>query len=414
MPVTILVGAQWGDEGKGRVVDWLAERSNLVARYAGGDNAGHTVQVGDDTFKLHLIPSGILRPGVTCVLGHGMVINPQRFLEEIEQLNQRHIDTSPDRLLISERAHIITHGHIALDTASEADRGDDAIGTTQRGIGPAYTDKVRRQGLQAGLLRDPKRFGEAVQQHLVALGQVIDTDPTPYERYAELVAPHVVNITPIIHKAISTGQQVLCEGAQGTLLDIDMGHYPFVTSSNPSAGGALTGLGIGPTHVDRVIGVAKAYSTRVGAGPMPTELHDASGDQLREAGHEYGTTTGRPRRCGWLDMVALRYAAQVNGLTELVVTKLDVLSGFETLNIAVAYEIDGQRTKTMPSSTVDMEKAMPVYQTLSGWQDDITDARQWDDLPKAARQYLETIMNMLDIKLAFIGVGPERSQIIVL
>lgn len=414
MPVTVLVGAQWGDEGKGRVVDWLAEQSNVVARYAGGDNAGHTVQVGDETFKLHLIPSGILRPDVTCMLGHGMVINPQRFLDEIDQLRRRGIDTSPQRLLLSERAHIITHGHIALDSASEAARGDEAIGTTQRGIGPAYTDKIRRQGLQAGLLRNPIGFGEAVRQHLSTIDLNVDTDPTPYIRFAEQVAPYVANITPVIHQAINADQHILCEGAQGTLLDIDMGHYPYVTSSNPSAGGALTGLGLGPTHINRVVGVAKAYSTRVGSGPMPTELHDAAGDQLRKAGHEYGTTTGRPRRCGWLDIVALRYAAQVNGFTELVVTKLDVLSGFETLKIAVAYDIDSQRTEVMPSSTADMERAVPIYETLPGWQADITAARRWQDLPDSAQKYLETITNMLDVKLSFIGVGPERSQIIVL
>lgn len=429
MPATILIGAQWGDEGKGRVIDWLASQSDLVARYAGGDNAGHTVQIGADTFKLHLLPSGILHPQAVCILGHGMVINPQRFLQETDSLIQKGIQISPERLAISDRAHIITPGHIALDAASESALGDSAIGTTKRGIGPAYTDKVVRKGLQAGLMRQPEDFAEAVHRHLQDVNRTLvdyygakpleaDAIAATYTQYARQMQPYITNTTPLIHKALSEGKRLLCEGAQGTLLDIDMGHYPYVTSSSPGAGGALTGLGIGPTAVDRVVGVAKAYSTRVGGGPMPTELHDEMGNRLRGTGDkpwdEFGTTTGRPRRCGWLDLVVLRYAVQVNGVTELVLTKLDILSGFESLNVAVAYSIDGKEVTDLPSQLSEMERAEPIYKTLSGWSEPITEVRQWNDLPENARRYLQFVVDFLNVPVSLVSVGPEREQMIVL
>lgn len=428
MPVTILIGAQWGDEGKGRVVDWFAQQSQVVARYAGGDNAGHTVTIADNTFKLHLIPSGILHKQVTCILGQGVVLNPKRFLSEVADLHTRGVDASPQRLMISDRAHLITPGHMALDAASESALGDDAIGTTKRGIGPAYTDKVRRRGLQAGLMHTPEDLAEAIQRHIQEVNETLvnqygaapldaDKIAAEYTEYAQQLAPYITNITPSLLKALRQGQRVLCEGAQGTLLDVDMGHYPFVTSSSPSAGGALTGIGFGPTWVDRVVGVTKAFSTRVGSGPMPTELNDATGDRLRGTGanpwDEYGTTTGRPRRCGWLDGVVLRYAAEVNGFTELILTKLDILSGFETLNIAVAYELDGQRVDYLPARVSDMERATPIYKTFTGWTDDITHVRTWEALPSAARQYVEFIEDMIGIPVTMMSVGPERSQMIV-
>lgn len=428
MPVTILIGAQWGDEGKGRVVDWFAQQSQVVARYAGGDNAGHTVTIADNTFKLHLIPSGILHEQVTCILGQGVVLNPKRFLSEVADLHARGVDASPQRLMISDRAHLITPGHMALDAASESALGDDAIGTTKRGIGPAYTDKVRRRGLQAGLMHTPEDLAEAIQRHIQEVNETLvnqygaapldaDKIAAEYAEYAQQLAPYITNITPSLLKALRQGQRVLCEGAQGTLLDVDMGHYPFVTSSSPSAGGALTGIGFGPTWVDSVVGVTKAFSTRVGSGPMPTELNDEIGDRLRGTGanpwDEYGTTTGRPRRCGWLDGVVLRYAAEVNGFTELILTKLDILSGFESLNIAVAYELDGQRVDHLPARVSAMERATPIYETLTGWSEDITDIRTWEALPAAARQYVEFIEDMVGIPVTMMSVGPERSQMIV-
>ncbi|PJF43753.1 MAG: adenylosuccinate synthase [Phototrophicales bacterium] len=428
MPVTICVGAQWGDEGKGRVVDWLASESDVVARYAGGDNAGHTISIGDTTFKLHLIPSGILQPKAACVLGSGMVVNPQRLLDEIQQLQNQGVDVSPERLFLSDRAHVITPGHIALDTASEESRAEDAIGTTQRGIGPAYTDKVLRQGLQVSTMRSPEDFADAVKAHIEDVNMVLqnryqrrplDADgiATMYADYARQLQPYIVNTTPIIHNALQANQRILCEGAQGTLLDLDLGHYPFVTSSSPSVGGALIGLGFGPTVVDRVVGVTKAFSTRVGSGPMPTEQKGEIGDRLRGTGEkpwdEFGTTTGRPRRCGWLDGVVLRYAARVNGFTELVLTKLDVLTGFEQLKIAVAYKIDGQTIDYLPSSVAEVERAEPIYETLDGWSEDIMNIKRWEDLPANAQRYVNYIADFVGVSVSLVSVGPERTQIIL-
>ncbi|MBZ0317027.1 MAG: adenylosuccinate synthase [Anaerolineae bacterium] len=429
MPVTILVGAQWGDEGKGRVVDWLARDSDIVARYAGGDNAGHSVTLGETLYKLHLIPSGILNEGVVCILGHGMVINPKKLLDELKYLADRGIHVTPDRLLISERAHIITPAHIALDGASEDSLAGDSIGTTRRGIGPAYTDKVRRSGIQAHAMCDIEGFADQIHRQVAATNQVLEgiyhrtpldaqTIAAEYVEYARQIQPFITNTVAYLHRALQNGQRILCEGAQGTLLDVDLGHYPFVTSSSPAAAGALTGLGFGPTVVNRVVGAAKSFSTRVGAGPMPTELHDELGDRLRGTGDkpwdEYGTTTGRPRRCGWLDIVALRYAVQVNGLTELVLTKLDVLSGFETLKIATAYQMGDRRMTDLPASLLDMELVTPVYETLPGWSKDIMNVRRWEDLPINARGYVKRIAELLGIPVTMISVGPERDQMVLL
>lgn len=427
MPVTILVGAQWGDEGKGRVVDWLAAESDIVARYAGGDNAGHTVSVDDETFKLHLIPSGILQETVLCVLGHGMVVNPQRLLEEIDGLTQRGIPVSPQRLLLSDRAHVISPGHIALDTAREEARADAAIGTTQRGIGPSYTDKVLRTGIQVGLMHNPAAFSDAIREHIDAVNQTlqqqynrrpldVESIVKMYTEHAERLEPFVRNTFTPIHEALADNKRILCEGAQGTMLDIDLGHYPYVTSSSPAAGGALTGLGIGPTAVDRVVGVTKVFSTRVGSGPMPTEQQNEIGSRLRGTGDkpwdEYGTTTGRPRRTGWLDGIVLRYACRVNGFTELVLTKLDVLTGFETINIAVAYEINGTRYEHLPSLQHELVQAVPIYESFDGWQEDLMDIRAWDNLPRNAQKYVEFIAEFTGVPVSLVSVGPERSQVI--
>ncbi len=426
MPVTILVGAQWGDEGKGRVADWLAAESDVVARYAGGDNAGHTVYVGEDVYALHLIPSGVLHKRVTCVLGNGMVINPVNLVKEIDALKAKGIAVTPERLVISTRAHLITPGHIALDGASEKARGDDKIGTTLRGIGPAYMDKTGRRGLRAGLMHDPEALADELHQHTIQVNaelaargaEPLDPDggAVEYMQAAQTLKPYLKDTTEYLYERLKDDATVLCEGAQGTLLDIDHGSYPFVTSSSPTAGGALTGLGIGPRHVNRVVGVAKTFSTRVGGGPMPTELDGPIADRLRGTGEnfwdEFGTTTGRPRRCGWIDGVLLRYAAQVNGFTELVLTKLDILSGFDELKIAVAYEVDGTRCAFPPSTNAELERATPIYETLPGWQDDITGARQPSDLPQAALDYIARISQHVEVPVSVVSVGPEREQLV--
>lgn len=427
MPATILVGAQWGDEGKGRVADWLAAQSDVVARFAGGDNAGHTVYVGDNLFKLHMIPSGILHEQVTCVLGNGMVINPVNLLKEMDGLQTMGVDISPDRLIISTRAHIITPAHIALDAASEKARGAGAIGTTLRGIGPAYLDKTGRQGIRTGLMVQEEAFADALYEMVRRTNDILvkqysaeTLDPQKaaedYLAAAIRLRPYLRDVSVYLNQRMNTGARVLCEGAQGTLLDVDHGDYPFVTSSSPTSGGALTGLGFGPRRVDRIVGVAKSFSTRVGSGPMVTELHGELGDRLRGTGEhfwdEYGTTTGRPRRCGWLDTVALRYAAQVNGFTEIVLTKLDVLSGFDELNVASAYMIDGRQVDFPPDTVMELERAEPVYETLPGWSEDIGRARRGDDLPQAVRNYIQRVADLCGVPVRTVSVGPERDQLV--
>jgi len=426
MTATILVGAQWGDEGKGRVADWLAAESDIVARYAGGDNAGHTVVVGEKIYKLHLIPSGILHGQVVCVLGNGMVVNPVNLVREIDELERAGVPVTPERLIISTRAHIITPAHVALDAASEKARGKEAIGTTLRGIGPAYLDKTGRQGLRAGEMIDVETYADQLIQRIEAANVVIAAQgmeplqpqqaTEAYIDAAQRLRPFLRDTTLYLNARLKEGATILCEGAQGTMLDVDHGDYPFVTSSSPTSGGALIGLGIGPRWVNRVVGVAKCFSTRVGSGPMPTELEGDLGDRLRGTGanfwDEFGTTTGRPRRCGWFDGPVVRYAALVNGFTEMVITKLDVLSGFETLKIAVAYDIDGRRLTSPPETLAELSHAVPVYETLPGWSEDLTGVRRWADLPANARAYLERIEALLDVPVKTVSVGPERDQLV--
>lgn len=423
MPAIIVVGAQWGDEGKGRVVDDLARQAHLVARYNGGDNAGHTVVAQGHVLRLHLVPSGILHPHTVCLIGAGVVVNPVQLAKELDELAALGIDVGPERLKLSAAAHIILPTHRALDGAREAARGQAAIGTTRRGIGPVYADKAARVGLRAGQMADVERFGEQVAElarsHNRLLQEHYGLEPVPveetvaqYKALAERLRPYLADVSEIVAEALAAGKTLLCEGAQGTLLDLDRGTYPFVTSSSCVAGGALTGLGFGPGYVARVIGVAKAYTTRVGAGPFPTELTDEVGVRIREAGGEYGTTTGRPRRCGWLDLPILRYAVQVNGLTELALTKLDVLTGIHPLRVAVAYERDGERTERFPGEFGAAELAhwRPVYEELPGWDTDIRAARRWEDLPPQAQAYVRRIEEAIGVPVTLIGVGPEREE----
>ncbi|RLC61480.1 MAG: adenylosuccinate synthase [Chloroflexota bacterium] len=423
MTATVVIGAQWGDEGKGKITDMLAAESDVVARYGGGDNAGHTVVVGGDTFKLHLVPSGILYSHVVCVLGGGMVVNPRRLLQEMDGLAARGVDVSAARLLLSIQAHLILPYHIALDGAAERSRGKSALGTTKRGIGPAYADKAARSGIRAGEMRDPSAFAERVRAAVITKNELLTRlygqEPLPaeeiareYQEYAVRLAPHLADTSSFLVEALHAGKRLLCEGAQGTLLDLDHGTYPYVTSSYPTVGGALVGLGLGPQHLTRIIGVTKAYQTRVGAGPFPTELLDADGDHLVEVGHEYGTTTGRRRRAGWLDAVALRYAVQVNGLSELALTKLDVLGGLDPLRIAVAYTCDGETLTRFPADAAMLARCQPVYEELSGWEEDISAARAFDDLPQAARAYVARIEELAGVPATLISVGPEREQTI--
>lgn len=425
MPLDIILGAQWGDEGKGRITDLLAADTNVVARYSGGDNAGHTVTVQDEVFKLHLIPSGIVHNAVTCLIGNGVVLNPAVLLREMDALAARGVDVSPARLKISQNAHLITPAHIALDKAHEMERGKGAIGTTLRGIGPAYTDKTRRCGLRAELFADPEALADAIQAHIAdknrTLTGLFDAEPldadavaAEYANYAQKLAPHLVDGSVYLDEALRNGRSVLAEGAQGTLLDLDHGTYPFVTSSSPTTGGVMTGLGVGPGHIRRIIGVAKAFTTRVGSGPFPCELDGELAMRLRGTGEnpwdEYGTTTGRPRRVGWLDLVILRHAVRVNGLTELMLTKLDILSGFDALHVCVGYERNGRRLKQLPTNLDALAACTPVYETLPGWQEDIMGARTPSDLPAAARGYIQFVAETLGVPVTYASVGPGRSQ----
>lgn len=421
MSVIVLLGAQWGDEGKGKVTDHLARHAHVVARWNGGDNAGHTVVWGDQTFKFHLLPSGILYEHVTCIIGSGVVLNPKTLLGELDDLHARGLRTGT--LVISGGAHLIFPYHIALDGATEAHRGQKQIGTTRRGIGPTYADKASRIGIRAVEMRDQGHFAarlrEQVENKNLWLEHIYGQEPLDveavveeYVEYARRLAPMVGDASLIVNQAIEAGMTVLCEGAQGTLLDLDHGTYPYVTSSSPIAGGACTGLGFGPTKVTEVVGVAKAYTTRVGAGPMPTELHDAVGDHLVEVGHEFGTTTGRRRRTGWLDAVILRYAARVNGLTQLAITKLDVLSGLDPVRLCVAYDYRGERVEHFPADGNTLAECTPIYEEMPGWDEDITAARELDDLPAAARAYIGRIEELAGVRVSMASVGPEREQVI--
>ncbi|MDX1663036.1 MAG: adenylosuccinate synthase [Candidatus Promineifilaceae bacterium] len=429
MAVEIVLGAQWGDEGKGRVTDLLAADAHVVARYSGGDNAGHTVTIGDSIFRLHLIPSGIVHEDVVCLIGNGVVVNPAVLLREIEGLSARGIAVGPERLRLSRAAHLITPAHIALDQAYEAQRGPEALGTTHRGIGPAYTDKVARSGLRAHLLAEPEALSDAVHHHVTHKNrelQLYGQGPldaqaiaAEYQSYARRLAPYLVESTTFLHEALAGAQTVLAEGAQGTLLDIDHGTYPFVTSSSPTVGGVLTGLGVGPKAVGRIIGVAKAFTSRVGSGPFPTELDGDLARRLRGTGEnpwdEYGTTTGRPRRVGWLDAVILRHAQRVNSLTELALTKLDILSGFDSIQICVAYELDGEggeRISSLPANMAVLERVRPIFETMPGWEEDVTEARSFDALPVNARRYVERVAELVGVPVTLISVGPGRKEVI--
>jgi adenylosuccinate synthase len=419
MPGTILVGAQWGDEGKGKATDLLADRMDVNVRYQGGNNAGHTVMVGGRTFKLHLVPSGVLYPHVVPVIGNGVVIDPGVLLAELAALEAQGISTA--KLLVSADAHLIMPWHKERDKLTERYLGGNRIGTTGRGIGPAYGDKAARLGIRVQDLLDPKILRQKVEMVLrernPLLAKVynrlpIDPDAVveEYATYAEALRPRIIDTSLYLWKALRDGKQVLFEGAQGAMLDVDHGTYPFVTSSSPVAGGALAGTGVGPREIERVIGIAKAYTTRVGAGPFPTELVDGAGDVLRREGVEYGTTTERPRRCGWLDTVVLRHAARINGLTELFVTKLDVLSAFDQLPVAVAYRVDGEVTDEWPLTQTQVHHAEPVYEQFEGWREDVTGVTRYADLPRAARAYVEAVEKLSGVPVTAVFVGPAREQ----
>lgn len=423
MPGIVIVGAQWGDEGKGKVTDLLAEQAQVVVRYQGGNNAGHTVVVGQKTLRLHLIPSGIHRPGVICVIGNGLVVDPRALVAEMDELEANGLDTSG--LRISANAHLVMPYHLLLDGIEEEGRGGKSIGTTRRGIGPTYSDKAARCGLRVQDLLDMAVFEEklrrVLEQKNALLTAVYGKEPLAiepileeYGACAERLRPYIVDASLLVYEALIRGQNVLFEGAQGTLLDIDHGTYPFVTSSSPVAGGACTGVGIGPRFIDGVIGVSKAYTTRVGAGPFPTELSDDVGAYLLEVGREYGTTTGRPRRCGWLDAVVLRYAVRVNGLSSLALTKLDVLTGLPRLKICVAYEYDGQVLKEFPYQGTVLARCQPIYEEMDGWTEEIGGARAFDELPSQARAYIARLGELTGVPVGLISVGPEREQTILL
>lgn len=419
-----IIGAQWGDEGKGKIVDLLAPHFDVVARYQGGHNAGHTVIIRrdgvDHKFVLHLIPSGITHPGKICVIGNGLVVDPQALLNEIAELRERGIEATPDRLLVSNRAHLILPYHVALDRCVEAARGTNAVGTTMRGIGPAYEEKMARRGIRAGDLTDPGTLSEKLAHNVTQAnrlltmlgGQPIDGQQLIDDglRWAELIAPHVTDTTYFLNNAARRGQRLLLEGAQATMLDIDHGTYPFVTSSNSSVGGACTGAGIPPSLVHAAIGVIKAYTTRVGAGPFPTELDNDLGEHLRVRGGEYGASTGRPRRTGWFDAVVARYSVMVNGLNALALTKLDVLDDSDELKICVAYQINGQVTDQVPYDAGLMEAAVPVYETMPGWKEKTAGIAKFDDLPVRARNYIARLAELSGAPFAFISTGPERNE----
>ncbi|MCE5190960.1 MAG: adenylosuccinate synthase [Actinomycetia bacterium] len=418
----VLVGAQWGDEGKGKITDLIADDFDYVVRFQGGNNAGHTVIHGGRTLKLHLIPSGIMYPHITPVIGNGCVIDPKVLIEEMDRLEAD--DISTHRLLISCNAHLIMPYHRDLDGASERRLGANEIGTTRRGIGPAYMDKASRMGLRVQDLTDEHIFRKKLEAALPEKNDIleklygmptysVDQIAEEYLAYAERIKPHIAETSAVINRALSADQWVLFEGAQGTLLDIDHGTYPFVTSSSPTAGGACTGAGVGPKAIDRVLGIAKAYITRVGSGPFPTELFDETGERLTRVGGEFGTTTGRKRRCGWYDAVIIRNAVQVNGLTDLAITKLDVLSGMDTIKVAVAYEYQGQRFNDLPCHQTVFHHAKPLYEELPGWSEDITGCRTFEELPKNARDYITFIEDLAETPVSIIAVGPSREQTIM-
>jgi len=421
MPATVIVGLQWGDEGKGKTTDFLSEQVAMVVRYQGGDNAGHTVVLGDEVFKLHLVPSGVLYPHITSVIGAGVVVNPATLIGELDGLAGRGIGTS--RVCVSRSAHVIMPYHVALDRARESRLAGEKVGTTQRGIGPAYADRASRIGLRMEDLLEPEVVARKLDRLLpeknallAAFGREEPFEVRPLVAQAtawgERLRDHLVDSTWLVQDALRQGDHVLLEGAQGTLLDLDHGSYPFVTSSSPVAGGACTGGGIGPLQVDEVMGVMKAYATRVGSGPFPTELEGELGDRIATRGHEVGTTTGRRRRVGWFDAVSLRFAVAVNSVSSIMLNKLDILSGIEELHLCVGYEIDGRRVDAWPSSAELLARATPVYETFGGWPDEIHGVRALADLPEAARRYVTALEDHAGVPIVLVSVGPERTQTI--
>ena len=421
MPAVVLLGAQWGDEGKGKATDLLGDRVKYVVRYQGGNNAGHTVVIGNEKYALHLLPSGILTPSCIPVIGNGVVIDPAVLLEEIRGLNERGVDTS--KLKISTNAHLITPYHRTIDKVSERFLGKSKIGTTGRGIGPAYADKINRIGIRIQDLFDESILRQKLEGALRDKNQVlikvfnrkgveVEDVLQEYRGYAEILRPYITDTSLMLNQALDRDEVILLEGSQGTLLDVDHGTYPFVTSSNPTAGGASTGSGIGPTKITRVIGIVKAYTTRVGSGPFPTELFDDDGERLRTIGGEFGTTTGRSRRTGWYDALIARYAVRINGLTDFFLTKLDVLTGWEKIPVCIAYEIDGKRVEELPASQTDFHHAKPIYEYLPGWSEDISKAKKLSDLPKNAQGYVKFLEEVSGAPMSAIGVGPGRDETI--
>jgi len=419
MSSVVVVGTQWGDEGKGKITDFLSQNAEVVARYQGGNNAGHTIVFDNVTYKLHLIPSGVFFPDKVCVLGNGMVINPKAFVEEVKYLHDKGVSTN--NLKISNRAHVILPYHIQLDILQEDEKGALKIGTTKKGIGPAYMDKAARSGIRIADLLDKESFEEKLKQNLQEKNRlfekVYEVDPMTFEEifeeyyeYGQQMKKYVCDTSVVLNDALDNGKRVLFEGAQGVMLDIDQGTYPFVTSSNPVAGGVTIGSGVGPSKISNVVGVSKAYTTRVGDGPFATELKDEIGDKIREVGREYGTTTGRPRRVGWFDSVVVRHARRVSGITDLSLNSLDVLTGIETLKICVAYKYNGNVIDEFPANLNILAECEPVYEELPGWTEDITGVRSLHELPANARHYLERVAQLTEIPLSIFSVGPDRNQ----
>lgn len=422
MPTLVIVGAQWGDEAKGKLVDVLGGQANLVVRYSGGNNAGHTVIVGDKTYKFQLIPAGILHPETTAVIGSGMVVCPKGLLEELDRTLAQKAELGT--LRISSAAHVVFPYHRMLDALEEEARGENKIGTTSRGIGPAYQDKVARFGIRMGEFVDPANFEHRLREVLTYKNRLLTMFGSPtlefeplfeeYSRYAARLRPYVCETEGLVQAAVEAGQKVLFEGAQGTFLDLDSGTYPYVTSSHPIAGGACLGTGVGPRAIESVLGVCKAYTTRVGSGPFPTELEDEIGQRIRDRGHEYGTVTGRGRRCGWLDLVVLRQACRLNSLSGLVVTRLDILSGFKTVKVCVGYRVGDETIDHIPLTVQDFAKVEPIYEELEGWDEDLTACRTMDEIPASARRYLDFIARRTKTPVAILSIGPERDQTIVI
>jgi adenylosuccinate synthase len=424
LPNVVVVGTQWGDEGKGKIVDLLTEQAALVVRYQGGNNAGHTLVVGGEKFIFHLIPSGILHPGTVCLIGNGVVLDPEVFLMEVDRLKARGIAVGPENLRISERTQVIMPYHQRIDIARERAKGAAKIGTTGRGIGPCYEDKVARRGIRVADLLDPEGFraklAEVLPEKNFYLEKFLEDAPfsqeeilAPYLEMGQRLKPLVTNVSVLLAEAVRQGKNILFEGAQGTHLDIDHGTYPYVTSSNPVAGGACTGTGVGPNQLHQVLGIVKAYTTRVGSGPFPTECLDEVGDHLVECGVEFGSTTGRRRRCGWIDTVVLRDSARLNGLTGLAITKLDVLTGLNPLKICVGYDCDGSRRDAMPGTIKELERCRPLFEEMPGWTQDIRGVRRWQDLPAATRNYLKRVEELVSVPIQIISVGPDREETIV-